>query len=379
MRRSSVLVACIAFALTLFGAFLTPDRSAFAYLAAWMCGLTLALGALLMIMIAHVTSASWFLPMRRIAESIAGTLPLLALLFLPILIARARLYPWARPLEMLSEPMREAVLAKPTYLGTPFFTLRAAIYFTIWIVVAALLGSWSAQQDRHPDPGLVSRERILSALGLPPVAFALTFASFDWIMSLDPRWISTMFGIYNFAGGIVAALGAIALLSHLLGPGILEMSRSHLHALGKLLLTFVIFWGYIAYAQYFIIWIADIPDEAGWYLPRLRGGWGGIAAALAIAHFVIPFLFLLSWRWKRETAPMAFIGVWLIGAHILDLYWLVIPALAPDSALLHWVDLIALVGIGAAMLAFGIWRFEQQLPVPLHDPRWARAREYTTR
>ncbi len=382
VQRIAAGVGAVGLLLCLLGAWIDPRQAAFSYLAAFACWLALALGALIMVMIAHCTGASWFVMMRRVTESVAATLPLLALLFIPILFALPELYPWARPLASLSDEVREAVAAKAGYFSTTFFIVRAVIYFAIWIGVSHFLHAWSVRRDRTPDPALVHRQRVLAAVGLPPVAFALTFASFDWVMSLAPQWISTMFGVYYFAGGIVAALGLVAVLDLALErAGVLagEITPSHYHALGKLLLTFVIFWGYVAYAQYFIIWIADVPAEAGWYAPRLRGSWGVVAGAIALGRFALPFLALLSWQLKRRGASLAAVGGWLVLFHCLDLYWLVLPALHPRGVSLHWLDLAAFAGVGGAALAFGCRRFLAHAPTPQDDPLGAVGLEFTTR
>jgi hypothetical protein len=382
VQRIAAGVGAVGLLLCLLGAWIDPRQAAFAYLAAFACWLSLALGALIMVMIAHCTGASWFVMMRRVTESIASTLPLFALLFIPILFALRELYPWARPLAALSDEMREAVVAKAGYFSISFFVVRAVIYFAIWIGVSYFLHAWSVERDRTPDPELVRRQRVLAAVGLPPVAFALTFASFDWVMSLAPQWISTMFGVYFFAGGIVAALGLVAVLDLALErSGVLagEITPSHYHALGKLLLTFVIFWGYVAYSQYFIIWIADVPAEAGWYAPRVRGTWGLVAAALALGFFAIPFLALLSWRLKRRGVSLAAVGGWLVVFHCVDAYWLVLPALHPRGVSIHWLDFAAFAGSGGAALAFGSWRFLAHAPTPLDDPLREVGLEFTTR
>lgn len=381
--RWGALLGIVGLLLCLLGAFVAPRQAAHSYLAAYVAWLTLALGALLMVMIAHAIGTSWFVPMRRIAESVAATLPLFALLFIPILIALPELYPWARPLDTLAEPLREAVEGKHGYFGLGFFIGRAVLYFVIWIVTSSLLHAWSVRRDSRPaDAALEHRQRVLAAVALPPVGFALTFAAFDWVMSLAPEWVSTMFGVYLFIGGMVSALALLSVL--LLGldrAGVLgdAVTVSHYHALGKLLLTFVIFWGYIAYAQYFIIWIADIPAEAGWYAPRVRGSWGGIALVLVLGHFALPFLLLLSWQLKRRPRALAAVGAWLVLMHCFDAYWLVLPALYPAGVSVSWLDFAAFIGVGALAFAFGTWRYLAHAPAPVGDPRWQAAREFTTR
>jgi hypothetical protein len=364
------------------GALVDPRQAAFAYLAAYAGWLVVALGALLMVMIAHVSGAAWFVVLRRAAEAIAATLPLFALLFLPLLLALPLLYPWARPPAALDAHLRGVVDAKRAYLNVPFFVARAVLYTAVWVAVEELLRRWSLRQDARPDEGFLHRQRALAAVGLPPIAFALTWAGFDWVMSIQPEWVSTMFGVYWFAGGFVAALGLIAVVGWaMLRTGALagEASVSHFHALGKLLLTFVIFWAYVAYSQYFIVWIADVPAEASWYARRVTGAWRGVALALALGHFALPFAALLSWRLKRRPAALAAVGAWLVLLHLVDSAWLVLPAVRPRSSLPHWLDLAAFAGVGGAAAAFGLLRAGGEPPVPVGDPQLPAAREYETR
>lgn len=380
---ASAAVGIVGLALCAAGAVADPRQAAFSYMAAFSAWLSVAIGALLMVMIAHLTNASWFVVLRRSAETVAATLPLFALLFVPILFVLPELYPWARPPAALDEHLREAVAAKGTYFERPFFVARAAAYFAVWTATALLLRHWSLRRDADPaDPAPVRRQRALSALALPPVAFALTWASFDWLMSLAPEWVSTAFGVYWFVGGFVTALGLFALLAFVLRrDGVLaeELTESRVHALGKLMLTFVIFWAYIAYAQFFIIWIADIPAEAGWYLPRVTGSWRPVAVLLVIGHFVIPFAALLSWRLKRSPRALAAVGGWILAMHCVDAYWLVLPALHPAAALPHWLDLAAFAGVGGVALALWAAGMSRGAAAPVGDPLWESGLEFATR
>jgi len=380
---ASAAVGVIGLALCGLGATVDPRQAAFSYLAAFSAWLSVALGALLMVMISHLSGASWFVALRRSAETAAATLPLFALLFVPLLFVLPELYPWARPPATLDEHLRAALAAKGTYFERPFFIARAVAYFVVWTATALLLRRWSVRRDADPaDPAPVRRQRVLAALGLPPVAFALTWASFDWLMSLAPEWVSTVFGVYWFVGGFVAALGLFAVLAFVLRrDGVLAeaLTESHVHALGKLTLTFVIFWGYIAYAQYFIIWIADIPAEAGWYLPRVTGPWRPVALLLVIGHFVIPFAALLSWRLKRSPRALAAVGAWLLVMHCVDAYWLVLPALHPRTAIPHWLDLAAFAGVGGVALALWAMGMSRGVAAPVGDPLWESGLEYATR
>ncbi|HET7563830.1 MAG TPA: hypothetical protein VFJ96_02460 [Gemmatimonadaceae bacterium] len=358
----------------------TNPRMAFGgYLVAYATGVSLALGALLLVMIGHVTNATWFVVFRRITENAAATFPIFILLFVPLLLGLGALYPWAGSLSALPAELQTKILAKRAYLNVPFFIVRAFIYFVIWTGFSLWLRRASIRQDRDPSNGPWRLQRRIAAGGLPPVALALTFASFDWLMSLSPAWWSSIYGVYYFAGAMVGALGMVAVLAFACQrAGLLDYlaAPEHYGALGKLLLTFVIFWAYIAFAQYLIIWIADIPAEASWYLVRTRGGWAVLGIVVLVGQFAIPFLLLLFRALKRRPLVMAVLGVWLLVMHYLDIYWLVMPSLFPDSAVVSWTTIAAIFGVGGLAVAFGIWQLRGHAIVPRGDPELAASLEY---
>jgi len=207
----------------------------------------------------------------------------------------------------------------------------------------------------------------LAAAGLPILGITLTFAAFDWIMSLTPAWFSAIFGLYVFAGGFIAALGLVAVVA----PGAPAVGPSHTHALGKLTFAFVIFWAYMAYAQGFLIWIADKPEEVTWYLPRVGGSWGVLFVAVIAANFVLPFALLLSRDLKRHPRALAAVGAWLLVAHYLDVAWMVLPVLHPTGIRAHWLDLAALAAVGglAAAAASARLRRTPSCPRPTRPTR----------
>jgi hypothetical protein len=268
---------------------------------------------------------------------------------------------------------------KAFWLSPGFFLGRAAFYLLVWGILAELFLGWSTNQDLDGDPGWTARQRRLGGAALPLAGLTLTFASFDWVMSLHPTWFSTIFGVYVFAGDFV---GAVALLVVVLAAadrsGLLDglLTRSHWHSLGKLLFAFVCFWAYIAFCQYMLIWIGNLPEEIPWYLVRARGAWAPVGAILFVGHFVLPFLALLP-RWvKRQPAALAGIAAWVLAMHWLDVYWTVMPRLHPDRAAPHASDLTALVGIGGAAVAVAILRLRGRAPVPVGDPALAASAEY---
>lgn len=366
------LVGAVAFAV---GLVVAPRQALFSYLAAWSWAATIAIGALVFVMIGHVMKATWTVVFRRAAEAIAGTLPLLALLFVPVLVGMAQLYPWAGPHDALTPEVHHVLAKKAAWLAPGVFSGRAVFYLAAWLAVAELLRRWSVGQDRAADPvALTTRMRNLSAAGLPLTGLTLTFAAFDWIMSLTPVWFSAIFGLYVWAGGFVAALGLTAVA----GRATPALTASHSHALGKLTFAFVVFWAYMAYAQGFIIWIANKPEEVTWYLPRVAGSWGALFVIVVAANFVFPFAVLLSRDLKRHPRALAAVGGWLLLAHYLDVYWMILPVLHPGGAAVHWLDLAALLCVGGLAGALALVRLARQPRLPEADPAYAAALRYRT-
>ncbi|HEX5438007.1 MAG TPA: hypothetical protein VFW98_12655 [Gemmatimonadaceae bacterium] len=373
------IAGIVGFAATALGLLVDPRQAFASYLVAYAMGLSLALGALLLVMIGHVSNAIYFVVLRRVAESAAATLPLFALLFVPIVLGMRELYPWVAPAASLSAHTLESIAQKRAYLNVPFFILRAFIYFVIWTVFSRLLRRWSLRQDTDPTALGLRRQRQLAAGGLPPVALALTFAAFDWFMSLSPAWYSSIYGVYYFAGIMVGGIAMMAVLMYACQrTGLLTdiVTPDHYHALGKLLLTFVIFWAYIAFAQYLIIWIADIPEEATWYLARTHGSWAAWGMVVLVGNFVLPFLILLSRNMKRRPRAMAVIGIWLLFMHYADLYWLIMPSLYPDGVHAHWLNVSAVVAVGGLALAYGVRQLRGHAVVPRGDAQLERSLEY---
>jgi hypothetical protein len=284
------------------------------------------------------------------------------------------LYLWAAPPADLPEPVRVLLEHKRPYLNLAAFVARAGVYFAVWIVAATLLRLWSRRRDAAPrstqDPAdALARERGFASAMLVPSGFAITFAAFDWLMSLEPTWFSTMFGIYYFAGGF---LGGIALVAVLAFAGVRSQAMrdlvtpNHFHALGRLLLAFTIFWAYVAYFQVFLIQIADRPVEATFYLHRATGGWQAFVYVLAIGHFALPFFLLLPRALKLRPGYVATVAAWILLVCYADVYWLVLPTaggLAP-----HLVDLAALAAVGGLTTAFCAWVQRGVALVPVHDP-----------
>lgn len=372
--RGAAIAAVIGAVACVIGAVLEPRRAAMAYLAAYVAVLTTVLGALCTIMIAHLTGATWFVLLRRRAEDVVATLPLLAVLFVPIAVAMPVLYPWTAPTAVAR------VAAKHAYLNVPFFLVRAVVYLAVWVALGELLRRWSLRQDATGDPALTGRQRALSAVGCIATGLTLTFASFDWLMSLSPVWYSTVYGVYVFGGAMVGALALLTVLAWRaqVVPSEAPVRDDHFHALGKLQLTFILFWAYIAYAQLIVIWSGDLPAEVSWYVARLGGGWTVVDALLVIGHFVVPFVALLLWGVKRSARAMGVLALWLLAMHYVDVYWLVLPSLMPRVLRPDWLDLAALLFVGGGALGFGLWRAQGEAAYPVRDPALALSVDYTT-
>ena len=373
-RRRALVVGVVFLLPCIAGWFFSPGQFFHSYLLAYIFWVAIALGCLAILMLQHVTGGAWGLVIRRLLESATRTIPLMALLFLPLALGMRVLYVWARP-EGVS---RGAILQyKSFYLSVPFFWLRAAFYFLVWYTLAWFLNKWSLEQDRAAaQPRIARRLEALSAPGLVLFGLTATFASVDWVMSLEPEWFSTIFGLLFIAGQglsamafVIAAVVILAKqkpLSQVISPG-------HLHDLGKLLLAFVMIWAYFAFSQYLIIWSGNLPEEISWYARRLGAGWQWVGLALVVFHFALPFLLLLSRDFKRRASLLGRLAAAVIVMRLVDLFWLIAPGFRPESIGVHWMDLAAPVGLGGIWLAFFAGQLKQRPLLPIGDPNLEQA------
>ncbi len=355
------------------------DSAAFypAYLIAFVYWLTLALGALFFVMLQHLTGAAWSVTSRRVAETMTLTVPLAAVLFLPIAFGLPHLYEWARPEAVAADPLLQT---KQAYLNPEWFHLRAAICLGIWSVWATILYRNSVKQDDGGTLELTRSAAKWSAPGMILLALTVSLASFDWLMSLDPHWFSTMFGVYIWAGSGLAGFAAITLiLLAFRRMGILRASvnHEHYHDLGKWLFALTVFWAYIAFCQYMLIWYGNMPEETVWYHVRTAGTWRWVGALLVVGQFFVPFLVLMSRAAKRKLGVLAFAAGWILLMHFADLFWVVMPVFRKDGANLLWIDIAAFVAIGATFgLAFwGLLR--RHALAPVGDLRFTKALGFT--
>jgi hypothetical protein len=383
---ASAMIGGLGLALWTIGLIVTPEQAMHSYLAAFAYVTSLVLGTLIFLMIGHIMNAAWVVAVRRLQEAVVAALPVLGVLFVPIAVASGHVYPWVEPPADVSEHTMHLLDHKRPYLNVSFFVARAIVYFAVWIVAAELLRRWSLVRDRRVQSGaeidheaLSTRMRVLSAAMLPLVGLCLTFAAFDWLMSLDPTWFSSMFGVYYFAGGFLGSMALLTVLAYAARRrGLLaeELTGFHFHALGRLLLAFVIFWAYIAFFQAMLIQIANKPEEVTFYLLRLEGSWSVVSYALIIGHFAAPFLVLLPRHVKFRPRLLAGIAIWILFIHYVDIYWLVLPVLHGRGAMPHWLDVVALVGVAGVATAFAAWRQRGLSALPEGDPRLSEALSY---
>jgi hypothetical protein len=350
-----------------------PKRFAFSYLTGFVFVATIGLGALFFIIIQHLTKAGWSVIPRRAMEWLSGILPATAILFLPIVAFSHDLYHhW-----MGEEALHDRILqGKASYLNPTFFYVRAAIFVLVWTGLSAFYWSTSRKQDESGDPALTRRMANASPPAMLLFGLSLTFAAFDWVMSLDPHWYSTIYGVYVFAGGVTSSLAALAILSiRLEKRGMLAgiLTVEHRHDIGKLLFGFTVFWAYIAFSQFILIWYANIPEETIFYKHRWEGSWAIVSILLLAGHFIVPFLALISREAKRSPQMLGAVALLLLCMHYVDIYWLVMPNFAHGDITPSWIDLAGLLGpLGVGALALALRAKDSPL-YPLRDPRLAES------
>ncbi len=365
------IVGAIGIGATLIGTtVLDPVQAYGAYLFAYILFLSVALGSLFFVLLHHITGARWGVVLRRIAEAAMSTLPIFALLFLPIAFGMKHLFEWSDPAIVAGD---EILQGKAGYLNVGFFAVRAVIYFAIWSGLAVYLSRKSVQQDRGDGAAILASLKAASAPGMMLFGLSITFAAFDWLMSLSPHWFSTIFGVYVFSGAFQGALAMLIVATMLLHRGGLlrgVVTIEHYHDLGKLLFGFTIFYGYIAFVQYFLIWYANMPEETFWYLDRWNHGWSGVSLAMIAFSFALPFLWLITRHAKRNLGPLLIGALMVILGRLLDVYWIVMPSLDHHHAgpQLNWVVFTALLGVGGIFVGLMAWRLGKHPLIPIGDP-----------
>lgn len=374
LRKKALVLGAVATAASVAGYFIAGRSQFFqSYLMAFFYVLALAGGSLGFLMIHHLAGGRWGYCLQRPFEAAARTFPFLLVLFLPLLLGLHDLYAWMRP-----EAAQDHVLhQKSIYLNLPGFLARAALYFVIWIGLAFLLSAWSKRQDEHPGEAkaLDLRQRKLSGIGLVIFGLAMTFASFDWAMSLEPKWYSTIYGALFMVGQGLATMSLMAFVAHGLSRADATYGRvitpQQFHDIGNLMFAQTILWAYMSIGQYIIIWSGNLPEEIEYYLHRGHGVWPLLALALAVLQFGVPFFLLLAKSNKKRSHVLIRIAALILVVRLLDYVWLVTPAFRHEHFHLHWLDLVAPAGLLGLWLYVFLGQLAARPLLPLNDPRFS--------
>jgi hypothetical protein len=379
IQLTALLVGGLGVLLCVLGLFVDQPQFFHSYLFAWHFWLGISLGGLAWLMVHFLAGGGWSALIRRLLEASTLLLILMALLFIPIFFGLQDLYTWTRAEVMAQDYLLQE---KQLYLNVPFFTVRFVIYFVLWIGIALLIQYWSRREDGS-KPGerllIARRLRVISGPGILIYGLSITFASTDWLMSLDPHWFSTIFGVLIATGQVTTGLAFTIIILTLLAdrePFVRLIQETQIMHLGNLLLASVILWSYLSFMQYLIIWGGNLPEEVTWYLYRLEGGWQWVALFLLIFHFAFPFAMLLARSNKQKLSRISAVALVVMLANLAHLFWLVNPTLHPGRFSLHWLDLVTPIAIGGIWVALFIWLLFQRPLVPLLDPIITEARHH---
>jgi hypothetical protein len=364
-QKNAKLIGTAGLALAAIGMLLSREQFFRSYLWAFLFWFSIGMGCLPLLMLYHLVGGSWGFTIRRIVECGTRTIPVLAILFIPILLGVHYLYEWSHP-EVVAQS--EVLAKKHAYLNTPFWIIRAVIYFSVWLFYAHRLNRLSMLEDQSADTTIASRLQRLSAPGLIVYGLTVTFAVFDWSMSLEPEWFSSIYGMLWIVNQALSALAFSIVATVLLSRA---RAADTLNDLGNLLFAFVMLWAYLSFAQFLIIWAGNLPEEIQWYLVRLNHGWQWVAAAMVAFHFAVPFFLLLARLNKRRGERLAVIASVVLLMRAVDTFWTVTPAFFREGISIHVLDLLTVVGIGGIWIAAFAGALRSVPLLPLHDPNAA--------
>lgn len=357
--RRSLVIGVVASVIAIGLGFTNPQVFFRGYLLSFMDWLGICLGSMAILMIRHMTGGGWGMVIRRVLGASMRTLPLMFVFFIPLAwLAVPRLYPWAMPLDAIQNPtIREHLQQHAfvrSYLNWGGFVTRGIVYFLIWGLIVFLLSKWSAEQNQPPVRDNSARFKAVSGPGLIIFAFTISFAAIDWVMSLDPSWISTIYGLLFVAGELLAGLAFAIVIERILfryKPMSLLLRPDFVHDHGKFMLTFIMVWAYFSFSQWLIIWAGNLPEEITWYIRRLGGGWGLVGLFIVIFHFAVPFAILLSRPLKRDVTKLVWVAVWMLFMRYVDLFWDIEPTFSTTFTV-TWADLVIPFAMGGLWLAY---------------------------
>ncbi len=347
----------------------------FSFLVAFWFFLSIALGGLFFTVLHHLVRAGWSTGWRRIAENLSMNVLLMAGLFVVVLLGIGDLYHWSHAEAVAKDPILQW---KKGYLNSGFFIGRAVFYFLIWSAMAIFFRKNSVAQDANGDESISFRMRKLAPISTLVFALSISFAGFDWIMSLDPHWFSTIFGLCMFAGAMVSIYATLALTGlWMTKNGQLKetLTIGNFHDAGKMMFGFLVFWTYVTFSQYYLIWYGNIPEETAYYIHRLQGGWEMIGLLLLVGHFFIPFWFLMSRHMKRHRMALGLGAGWMLLMHYADIYFYAMPV-AHHHLHPSWMDATCMLGIGGLFVALFVRRFKSEAMVAHKDPQLTASFRY---
>lgn len=348
---------------------INTERSYYNYLIMYMFIVSISLGSLGLVSLEYITGAVWSTPFRRVSEFLSSAVPFLIILVIPLIFGMHTLYHWTHEETVLSD---EILKSKSPYLNINFFIIRTVLFFLFWVIFYYIITKNSTKQDENGDVGYTKRNIKISIAFAPVFLITLTFTAIDFMMSLEPHWYSTIYGIYYFAGTIVSALSALVFASvKLLENGKFDsrISNRHFHSMGTLLFGMNIFWAYIAFSQYLLIWYADIPEETVFLQSRMNGSWKYVSLALLIIHFIVPFIVLITHSAKTNLKILKIMSIWLLFSHLLDLYWLIMPNYSPQAVVFSFYEIgFPLFAIGLFIILFKMKEDKVNL-MPVKDPK----------
>ena len=378
VQKIGMILAAIGLVLGIAGFIFNSYRASYAYLVSYLFFLSIAVGSLFLVALEYAAGANWSTPFRRISEFFAAALPLLLLFVIPLFFSTHNLFLWTHAGYIHNDKVMEA---KSAYLNTPFFVVRVIAVILLWCLFYWLITKNSHKQDNVQDQLLTKRNITLSVIFIPVFAITITLIAVDWIMSLETKWFSTIFGVYLFAGVVLCSLAVLTLSAIKLKEKEYlhsAIGKDHFYSLGTLMFAFTVFWGYIAFSQYMLMWYGNLPEETFWYMQRWNGGWKIISVLLIITHFIVPFFALISYEAKTNLKRLKFISIWILCVHFLDMYWLIMPSMSGNNHAytFSWIDFVYPVFfIGVLLLVFNKMSEKINL-IPVGDPKLQRGLDF---
>jgi hypothetical protein len=373
MKQFGMIAGVLGVVLAVAGFFMSgADRFFQAYLVAYTFWMGVIMGAMALLMVQHLSGGVWGIILRRPFEAAVRTLPIMTVLFIPIVFGMHSIYEWSLP-EAANDP---AIQAKALYLNPTSFIVRQVIYFAIWNVMGFLLTKWSAEHDRTGDPGLLDKLSKLSGAGLLIYGLTMTFAAVDWTMSVNPHWFSTIWGMLYVGGqGLSAFAFGICVLVMLAQTAPLNrvLTNHHFHDLGKLLFAFLMLWAYLSFSQFLIIWSANLPEEIPHYLNRWENTWKFLSIFIVVGHFMVPYALLLSRDIKRNYGRLRIIATWLLFARLAEYFWHVAPELHKDGMTVSLLDVALPLALGGIFISLFVSQLGGRSLLPVNDPALDKA------